>query len=255
MENLFPMPFNLSTDYSDWVCGDFGHQALAPHGRQLATVNAVFTLLAICFGICGCASYSNNASAMKNVPWVVAAQKDGASVNFGIRAYSTYDKDGNVDTNGAVAFDSETCTKNPLAVEDANYCKKCDDASVATVATGSIAIICAFGALAFEIMRRQCDHAFNKDMSLISGVAAFVFGCVSYVRAQPCYNAIVAYAKAANVVLTASKLPVYVVTYGTGAKLMAGAFAVMLLLTIMTLMVPVEKNKESAVPQGEVSKV
>lgn len=254
------------------VCGEFGHGALKPYHRQIATFNAVLILLTICFGISGCASYSNNESSLSAVPWVttraVYTLKDGTiesdqMTSFGIWGFDTWKKDGtalykqpeaypltNADGACQQLVTSSIETGIELKFLDANvdktsinFCQTCQAAAMATITTGSLAIICAVTALIFELSRRRCDGTCVKDCSLVCCISSFIFGCISYARAQPCYTAISLLFPEVDKVVEGSTYK-QETGYGAGAKVMAGAFACMLIVSCITIMVPVPSDND-----------
>jgi len=162
----------------------------------------------VVFGILGCVSYSNSDAAIATAPWTLLTWKvTDTTVNpvniwnngFGLRAevYWSTPKDENQDPKYVVftykdclADQDALCASTPTLCKDpsdpSNYCKKCDKAGTAVVSMCSLALIAAFVTFLAHLLRSSCDSTFAKDISILSGVTAFVFGVISFSIYQPC---------------------------------------------------------------------
>jgi len=262
------------------VCGEFGSPSLAPHGKTIGFLNAVLCIMGVAFGIVGCVSYTNNFDALANAPWalstveyIMPGYESTLYAANGIRSFTYYMKndDGNKKSvtlataaaamsneDGVITF--ENCvdvleTAYTSAVLEANVdlaltsgyerCDKCDKASVAVVTMCSFALIAAAVAFLAQIMRVTCDSTFAKDIAILAGTSAFVFGCISWSVYLPCAMALRDYAEHSNVDESG---------FGVGAKLVLGSFVAAIIVTIFTLVTPVMKEEE-AVATDDVTKV
>lgn len=161
----------------------------------------------VIFGILGCVSYSNSDATIATAPWTLVDYKltDTTTkkatkfwTGYGLRAavsWSQLDGDDKDPTYGAVgtykdclALQDAACTADPLACLDSSvdYCKKCDKAGTAVVSMCSLALIAAFLTFLAHLLRSSCDSTFAKDISILGGVTAFVFGVISFSIYQPC---------------------------------------------------------------------
>ena len=160
----------------------------------------------VIFGILGCVSYSNNDAAIATAPWTLVDFKvtDATTktvtkywAGYGLRAAVRWtrvgdDKDPTYDPVGTykdcLAIQDAACTADPLDCVDASadYCKKCDKAGAAVVSMCSLALIAAFVTFLSHLLRSSCDSTFAKDISILGGVTAFVFGVISFSIYQPC---------------------------------------------------------------------
>jgi hypothetical protein len=260
------------------VCGEFGSPSLAPHGKSIGFLNAVLCLLGVCFGIVGCVSYTNNFDALANAPWAKAMMKfSGTDLEIfevaGIRSYAYYtvsDDDKKVphmgwpaaqslDTSGNGVITYEFCVDTIDAMSAAGSsdadvaaeklsrgyerCDKCNTASVGVVTMCSFALIAAAACFLMQIMRVTCDSTFAKDVSILAGGAAFVFGVIAYSVFLPCAMATKDHTEDADEQ-----------DVGIGAKLVLGSFIMALIVTIITLITPVAKEEE-AVATDDITKV
>lgn len=273
------------------VCGEFGSPALIPYGKTISYLNALLSVLAVCFGIVGCVSYTNHYDAVMNAPWTVSKTKFKGTVYdgffpdelysaTGIRSYIVYYKDG----DEKKPFDKETYP-NPAnnkittwkkCIEDIDAipedyvqpgtgfdketlsgmdgydrCVACDKASVAVVTMCSFALIAAAVAFLCHIMRATCDSIFAKDVSLLAGILAFAFGVSAFGAYYDC-------AMEAKKYGDSDYVPVKTETdgMGVGMKLTLGAFIVDLIILLFTLVTPVEPEQEAeAVPTGDITKI
>jgi len=250
------------------VCGEFGSPSLAPHGKSIGFLNAVLCLLGVCFGIVGCVSYTNNFDALANAPWRKAMVDVSGTELFavsGIRSYVYYtvndDKKVPVDNwwpaaqdldatgNGVITY--ETCVDKLVSATAAEKlskgyerCDKCKTASVGVVTMCSFALIAAAACFLMQIMRVTCDSTFAKDVSILAGGAAFVFGVIAYSVFLPCAMALQDFSEENSAESG----------FGIGAKLVLGSFIMALLVTIITLITPVAKEEE-AVATDDITKV
>lgn len=267
------------------VCGEFGSPALIPYGKTISYLNALLSVLAVCFGIVGCVSYTNQYDAVMNAPWTVSMTKfkgtDFAAFGFpdelysatGIRSYIVYYKDG--DEKKPFEEDNKITTWKKCIEEidaipedyvepgsgfdkeslsgQAGYdrCVACDKASVAVVTMCSFALIAAGVAFLCHIMRATCDSIFAKDVSLLAGILAFAFGVSAFGAYYDC-------AMEAEKYGDSDYVPVKTETHGMGVgmKLTLGAFIVDLIILLFTLVTPVEPEQEAeAVPTGDITKI
>jgi len=266
------------------VCGEFGSPSLAPHGKSIGFLNAILCLLGVCFGIVGCVSYTNNFDALANAPWAKSSRINSAGVEdfavSGIRSFAYYtvsdgkkvpnitawpDAQGlDSSENGVVTYKDCVDTLDAMfasggaysgatdAMEDtlrtaygSERCDKCNTASVGVVTMCSFALIAAAACFLMQIMRVTCDSTFAKDVSILAGGAAFVFGVIAYSVFLPCAMAIRDYS---------DDLESDEANFGIGAKLVLGSFVMALLVTIITLITPVAKEEE-AVATDDITKV
>lgn len=253
------------------VCGEFGSPSLAPHGKTIGFVNALLCLLGVSFGIVGCVSYTNNFDALANAPWAKAMFDVSGTEVFevsGIRSYAYYTvndgkkvpfttmwpaaQDLDSSENGVITYEAcaetlETmsATDDQMEIRGSERCDKCSTASVGVVTMCSFALIAAAACFLMQIMRVTCDSTFAKDVSILAGGAAFVFGVIAYSVFLPCAMALKDYSD----FLETEKAEV-----GIGAKLVLGSFVLALLVTIITLITPVAKEEE-AVATDDITKV
>ena len=264
------------------VCGEFGSPSLAPHGKSIGFLNAVLCLLGVCFGIVGCVSYTNNFDALANAPWAKSTKTESGVEAFavsGIRSFAYYtvvdDKkvpsiiwpaaqDLDSSGNGVVPYETCVDTVDALFATGGAYfgasdageaayrtgigyerCDKCSTASVGVVTMCSFALIAAAACFLMQIMRVTCDSTFAKDVSILAGGAAFVFGVIAYSVFLPCAMALKDYSE---------ELVADTADFGIGAKLVLGSFVMALLVTIITLITPVAKEEE-AVATDDITKV
>lgn len=255
-----------------------GIAALQSHQKSISTFNAALILLAVCFGIAGCASYQNNDANVKNVPWVMSTLEGIDSSDntkyqycshFGIKGFQYSKSNVNTFKNGPVTYDSVECVvyqaamsatmeklkpslkklgveTEPLDAEKVNFCVHCHETTGTVLNSGAVAIAAAVLALISEILRRTCDSRIWRVVSCISCFTSFVSGCVSYVRSLACYNSIDALLFPFQI----GNALVQKTGYGYGAQMMAGAFATMLLAGFITFMVPVGGNPAAEAAKG-----
>ena len=224
------------------VCGSFGHQSLTPHASKISIFNAIMAILAVCFGIVGCVSYTNKSSSLENAPWMQAefqmepAKDVTVDVDYymGIRSLMIQAEIDGLQTATITTY--KDCMNDKE--EDADQreaCDKCDSAAVGTVTMCSFALIAAGVAFLCFIMRHSCDSAFAKDLGIVAGTASFVFGVISYTVFLKCRNAIE----------DSDMEPLNKeIKWGIGAKLVLGSFVLMLLITFINLITPVQEEEE-----------
>ena len=83
------------------VFGHCGMESLEAHRQKTAIKNSCLSLLAVCFGVVGCVSYTNNFKNMVNAPWMVAESQFTSDIDtpytdnkmhtaIGIRSFAVY---------------------------------------------------------------------------------------------------------------------------------------------------------------------
>jgi len=245
------------------VCAEFGHPALAPHVKGISVLNAVLALLCAVFGIMGCVSYSNSEKAISTAPYTAMvlknkSDKSTAAYYFGLRAYVIFSKVGDADGEygeintfkDCLAEQDTYCEANPTQCqpESTNYCKKCNKAGTAVVSMCSLALIAAFVAFLAHLLRATCDSTFSKDISFLGGITAFVFGVIAFSVYRPCHSSI----KLASDIFVQMGAEI---NFGTGAKLVAASFGMILIISLFSLSIPVAVagTQAQAVPTSEAT--
>jgi len=243
------------------VCAAFGHPALAPHVKGISIINALLALTCAIFGIVGCVSYTNSEKAISAAPYTVinmTVLETKTTYNFGLRAYVLQTKTGSADAKYSDISTYKDCVAKQDALcqadatdcthETVDYCKKCNKAGTAVVSLGSLALIAAFVTFLAHLLRATCDSTFGKDISILGGITAFVFGVIAFSVYQPCDTAIKA-AFAPLALLGAN------ITFGVGAKLVAASFCLLLIVSFFSLAVPVSQAEAEAeaVPTTEAT--
>lgn len=260
------------------VCGEFGSPSLAPYNKGISFLNALCAILAVCFGIVGCVSYTNKFHAVTSVPWVVNSYEyDKTSTNTaddntgyiasGIRSFAVYEMDDGMKVkleyasvpgvaDSLIPSDNTMtyadCMDSPYFAAIANLfpsyasqsdrCKTCDEAAVTVVTFCSFALIGAAVAFFGHVLRWTCDSPFAKDIAIIGGVGSFICGLVSYETFKKCARATKEWADSADATQQ----------WGIGGKLVLGAFVVAAMVTTLTLITPVPPQDEKDEAKGEM---
>lgn len=226
------------------VCGEFGSPSLAPYSSKIAMFNAVWSVLAVCFGIVGCVSYTNKANAIENASWMKVSMLVPAGENsetmaeaktfFGIRSQVSEF------TLGDLVVQSDVETYEACAKEDPTdeFCVECDKSAVATVSMCSLALIAAGVAFLTYVMRVSCDSAFAKDLGLLAGGASVGFGIISYSVFSKCHGV------AKDMEELVDDADTMSLKWGPGAQLVLGSFVLMFVVTVINLVTPVEQEAE-----------
>jgi hypothetical protein len=240
------------------VCGQIGSSAFAPAAKGISIFNGLITFLAVIFCILGCVSNANSEMAIYKLPWalytVSIPETPGYFAAFGIRGFVNYYMDPtlnipvfNLDQNicpGAanplvqLYADCGKGSCNPpdfLGIPNPYYtmCDKCSTAAGGIVGTLVISLLCAMVAFVAFFLRCCRDSLLWKDVSTIAAIAAFCFGVIAYAVASPCKGSIEALAAAA---ITAPAT--YTTAFGQGAKIVAGSWSMLLIVSILALLVP-----------------
>lgn len=227
------------------VCGEFGSPSLAPYSSKIAMFNAVWSVLAVCFGIVGCVSYTNKANAIENASWmkmsmVTSAMDDDnspeveAKIYFGIRSQVSQATLGDLVIQGDVETYEQCAKEDPTS----ELCVECEKSAVATVSMCSLALIAAGVAFLTYVMRVSCDSAFAKDLGLLAGGASVGFGIISYSVFSKCHGV------AKDMEELVDDADVMSVKWGPGAQLVLGSFVLMFVVTVINLVTPVEQEAE-----------
>lgn len=103
------------------VFGHCGLEQLVEHRRNTAIKNSILSCIAVCFGIVGCVSYTNNFTNMVNAPWIVVESKYSSDIEnpftdntvytaIGIQSFAVYSKNSDgkeqIDEKGPWLIDS-----------------------------------------------------------------------------------------------------------------------------------------------------
>jgi hypothetical protein len=72
------------------VCGEFGAPSLTPYVRGISFLNALVSIVAVCFGIVGCVSYTNQFDAMVATPWLLSLREGKTDTSTGVKADDVY---------------------------------------------------------------------------------------------------------------------------------------------------------------------
>lgn len=226
------------------VCGEFGSPSLAPYSSKIAMFNAVWSVLAVCFGIVGCVSYTNKANAIENASWMkmsMAAPVDENSATMAeVKIFAGIRSQIHQATLGDVVMQGDVQTYEECAKDDPTdeFCVECDKSAVATVSMCSLALIAAGVAFLTYVMRVSCDSAFAKDLGLLAGGASVGFGIISYSVFSKCHGVMKDMEELLDDADTLS------VKWGPGAQLVLGSFVLMFVVTVINLVTPVEQEAE-----------
>ena len=263
------------------VCGEFGLSSLAPYGKGISLFNALLSLICAILGVIGCVSYTLKEGAIRVAPWSVldlgyTATGGNPPVALGSDGMHTYMYGGlkGGQTFVAVPGEKDFHAEAPVAYADCKtpitadsavgtiyypFCDACDKSSAAIVSMCSLALIAAFVAFFCHLLRSSCDSVFAKDMSVLAGATSFIFGVIALIVGLPCKSAFEDWidTPVTGVAAVADYFKLdYSFGFGNGAKVTVAAFAMILIITILSLFTPVAPAADAeAVPTKEEPKV
>lgn len=242
------------------VLGEYGLQSLKPMAQRISWFNAVFSLIAIVFGICGCVNYDNSFENLTAAPWTWS-RTDHTGTTYiakqvytagGIRATTTYTYDGDekvkfeLGSVGTAAgiLEYSYCVDYLKDMSDAvkttygyDRCVACSDAEGSVIAMLSLAICCAGIAVLMFMWRSWWDNFFAKDLSILASGLTWIFGLAAFTSFVSCSTASTAYDKTLAVGSDVSG-------FAAGGYLVLISFVIAFFVNVLTLVTPVQGDIE-----------
>lgn len=255
------------------VCGEFGAPSLTPYVRGISFLNALVSIVAVCFGIVGCVSYTNQFDAMAATPWMLSLRKGKTDANTGVKADDIYvasgirsyvpytKKDGKKEifefkAYGLAAID-DLRPKYPMLYKDCTEPSKYE----ASLNQQSKAL---GGPLVFQDQTERCKACNKASVTVVTFCSFALIGAalafLGHILRAFCDSS---FAKDVAVVAGSGAFICGLVSYavfgrcarasrdyatltnakgdwGVGAKLVLGSFVMCALITMLTLCTPVE---------------